>query len=992
MRTISADNDAILRGGARQIGYRLQVRDAGGTMRDLTTYPGVDLVEDVGWSEDLDSPGITWEATLTREQASISLAPLMQASPLNRAFDPANPYAALLQVGREIRVDYAMQAEDDPRPKTYVNAFRGYIDVVDSGGSDNVKLSGRGLEARIMNAFIKRERVYAFAQGANADRGCYIWTPNTVWASGDRLIPTDSKRNGHFYRVTTGGTGGATEPTWPTGGASTVADGGATFTESGATSTSVGTPVETVMQQILDDNLGAGVVTLWCPVSPGWDVQWFLVARQSTFDELKLLADQIGWFFRYMDNAGTPALKFFDPLRTTTTSLRSFYPTEVDDYKRLSTDWKGIRNVIRVVYSDSQDLDPAGNPKRKSIEVSDSASITKYSELFAEIAEASNSNIDSASEATVLATGVLSDLSEPEADMEVPLLSFFAFVELADLYTFTADGVHFDGDQKLAVVSYSHRLSASDQSTTIRVRGKPASNGKKGWFERMSDSIGTEQHQLTAAENTSPITLVADASPVGGARFDFGWDSAKAPKDVSFELHLSTSTGFTPSAATLVATGKERSREVGNLDSSQTYFARVVPVTWNAQKPIRGSPTEEVSFRPGVAIAGQVSQDVNWGRLPLNGGFETQFASALPPDWWEVRPSFVWGTNLYLQSDADGKSGGTYLVAKTLSSIDSGGLYSAFFPVEAGEPYTITLWKKCVGGSGNNLFLTAHFRDYAKVFISNSDTVLSLADDVGTWVKIQINGTAPANAKFGRVGFALAPGASGREVHLDSVVFEQPRADDIEIGGSLTQHGAVFLNDASDIHRLQQWKPASGSDKDIALIVESASGSDSPRFGFGIQKSGASWFANANGSYLFSYRQGTASALPLYIGAFDTAVVAGSQYIDPATASIICEPNTGKVSVPRSLAVDLGDSSASPGDATLNFSAGQSAIALGASAAVITSDKCDATSIVHITPLDLDATLVRWKVAATGGSFTVTGNAAATAPWRFNWQIFRKAN
>ncbi len=89
-------------------------------------------------------------------------------------------------------------------------------------------------------------------------------------------------------------------------------------------------------------------------------------------------------------------------------------------------------------------------------------------------------------------------------------------------------------------------------------------------------------------------------------------------------------------------------------------------------------------------------------------------------------------------------------------------------------------------------------------------------------------------------------------------------------------------------------------------------------------------------------------------------------------------------------AQDLGDSTAAPGDAVVNNTAGSSAVALGASAAVITSSFCAAGDLIMITPLDLDVTLINWKAVAGAGSFTVTGNANATADWKFQWQILKK--
>lgn len=788
MRTISADNDAILRGGAHSFAFRLSVKDAGGTFRDLTTYPHLDMVEDLAWGEDLDSPGVTWSASITREQELVSTAPFMEDSPLNRAFDPANTYAALIQVGRRMKVEYSLQAEGDPRARSWALAFEGYIDTVDSAGGDTVKLSGRGLEAAIVNAFIERERVYAYAQGAYATKGAYIWTPSTVWVLGDLILPTDSKTNGHFYRVTTAGTGAATEPAYPTGGGSTVACGTAVFTESGATSTSVGTDVEVVIQQILDDNLGAGAVTLWCPVSPGWEIVWFLVSRQSTFTEIKALADQIGWGLRFMDNAGTPELKLFDPNRATTTSLRSFGPADVDELKSLKVEWQGIRNAIRVIYSDSQDLDAGGNPKRKMIERTDSASIAKYGRLFAEIAEGSNSNIDSATESQALADAVLSDLSEPTADMQAILAVFFAFVEITDLYTLTADGVHFSANQKLAVSSYQHHAGAGDIDTTIRLRGKPASNGKKGWFELFSDAVGGESHQITALENTFPIFLTVDDASVGGGRIEFDWHGAKSPKDAHFELHLSTSAGFTPSSSTLAAVGKERFFEVGNLNPEEAYYAQVLPIIWNGQKPVRGQASEEVTFFPGRAKATHLTPQVVWSRLPLNGGFETLFDPAKPPDFWFTSGTPVnadWDGVQVTLGTSGGIEGAHYVKLKTNNAGPSNpAIFSGEFSVNELGVYSGSCYRKTVGGAGANVTWGILYYDDAHSLISGNVETIDLGSSVGTWVQSQLPAAlAPSGARFGRMFMQVAVGASGREIHLDSMEFDTLERWHI-IGGS----------------------------------------------------------------------------------------------------------------------------------------------------------------------------------------------------------------
>jgi hypothetical protein len=82
------------------------------------------------------------------------------------------------------------------------------------------------------------------------------------------------------------------------------------------------------------------------------------------------------------------------------------------------------------------------------------------------------------------------------------------------------------------------------------------------------------------------------------------------------------------------------------------------------------------------------------------------------------------------------------------------------------------------------------------------------------------------------------------------------------------------------------------------------------------------------------------------------------------------------------------DNSGSPGNCTANTPTGKAAIAAAASSITVTCSACRAGSIVSITPLDLDATLTSYKVAASNGSFVVTGNAAATAAWKFSFVIF----
>lgn len=93
------------------------------------------------------------------------------------------------------------------------------------------------------------------------------------------------------------------------------------------------------------------------------------------------------------------------------------------------------------------------------------------------------------------------------------------------------------------------------------------------------------------------------------------------------------------------------------------------------------------------------------------------------------------------------------------------------------------------------------------------------------------------------------------------------------------------------------------------------------------------------------------------------------------------------------LHVNVGDSSGTPGNATINAPSGKSAVAAAANTIVVTNSTITASSKVFISPLDADTAVVKWKVVVATGSFTLTTyNAAgaltaAAAAWKFDWFV-----
>ncbi len=230
-----------------------------------------------------------------------------------------------------------------------------------------------------------------------------------------------------------------------------------------------GVAVETVMQDILTawpSGIGA-VPTLDVPVSPAWLLHAYAQDRVKVLEALLALAQQIGWDVRYrFDVADVCQLMLWEPDRTKVVSDAVIGPTQYTDVTLLELAIADIRNVVSVPYVKS-----TGEVDVESAQ--DVGSIARYGRRWMEIAEGASSNIDTSAEALAFAVACAHDLSNPIAEQDVTLLLFWP-AQFADLYTFTANGMHYDVDQQLAVVSVRHEFSNGQGVTTLKCRGTVA--------------------------------------------------------------------------------------------------------------------------------------------------------------------------------------------------------------------------------------------------------------------------------------------------------------------------------------------------------------------------------------------------------------------------------------------------------------------------------------------------------------------------------------
>jgi hypothetical protein len=774
VRTITAAQQAVLDGAARADHVRVQIKDSGGTYRDLTTYGGCNFVDAVSLKQSQDEPMASAEITLLREIDGYSLAPLMSASPLNRALAYPGSYAPLIALHREIKVECAVVPADvTPESGDWMLVFRGRVQEID-WGEEQIKLSCLDVLNLLRNAFIREEKVYGFGEVGGLAVPMRIWQPSTAYALDEYVLPTEANRNGKFYKVTTAGTSGTTEPTWPASG--TVSDNSVVHTFQAATTTS-GVAVEKIIQALVTDSGSAVVVNV--PSSPSWNLTPYIQKREPTLDAISTLAQQIGWDFRAWFVTSDFTFQFFAPDRSASVAVHSFGPSDYESIPTLHQDLASVANHWRVWYSDKADLDPQGNPKRKKIEVSDSTSITAYGRRFAEIAESSTSQIDTSTEATTLANAALSDTKDVYINQAVELIGGFPWAELGDYYEFTANGRHYDSAQNLAAYAIEHSWEEGSMRTRLLCRGKP-SLGVASWAKvQVHPEVEPPRKEQLFESATGPQLTVVEV--VGGVQMRVTGNPDKSALGQYYEFHLSQSSGFTPSSSTLRSKGTETRFTATNLTPGDTYYGKFVPYTLDNGKVVRAQPSAETSFVAGRAVAGHLSSEADYSRLPLNGGFETQANPSAAPDHWEVL-SGAWGTNFSLVADSDGVSSGSCLLA----TVSSGTVEIATepfpilgIPASASTPwYRFTAWAKRVAGTSGSSSLKFFLDTFTYDMSSgaNNELVSLSGSWSGNWTEYGDGRVfASLGDRYARIRIRLEGSGETATARIDNVLLERLR-------------------------------------------------------------------------------------------------------------------------------------------------------------------------------------------------------------------------
>lgn len=303
-------------------------------------------------------------------------------------------------------------------------------------------------------------------------------------------------------------------------------------------------PVQTVMQEIIDDNVLVDPPQIYIPMSitPDRDVKAYHTEWQSVWDALQDLAAQTALWLGYKYDPGTGSfrLTLIDPPRNKNTP--DFQLSWTDDFylHELDITDRNVRNVVVVEFRRDED------GQRVRVTKTDATSIAEFGRRAMQIEEGSTSIIKTTAAAERFAEAAIADLSDLTSTVRIdmplfPAMDVFAGLEVTDPQVMSAPrfyGVEsvrhvldFDGGRFRTSVVCSGRVIGAHKRWLL-MQARPGSTG---------DPTGNDYPVRT---NTVLTVAASDAPEEVKRRADIVCDGIDDHLDIQAAIDRATNTGI----------------------------------------------------------------------------------------------------------------------------------------------------------------------------------------------------------------------------------------------------------------------------------------------------------------------------------------------------------------------------------------------------------------------------------------------------------------
>jgi hypothetical protein len=262
-------------------------------------------------------------------------------------------------------------------------------------------------------------------------------------------------------------------------------------------------PLADRIQAKLDDWLvkpAATPPTVVVEGSPAWVVRESKQPQSRLLEAIASDADQIGWDLRYDWTPADPyALVLREPRRDVVDPDTTWTPE--DDYTAVPVarfDEDGIRNRIRGVGRDV-------NGVLFSRTANNVPSQDEFGYQFMQMGGDPLANVNTAAEMDRMLDGAVADTGLPPFlhSYKLPLCPY---VMLGDYYAFSANGVHYDTEQRGSVERIRHWGNLIEGWTQIDLSGKPRSAYLR-WLTKSDERVMPELLSYSLAQASDLATL-----------------------------------------------------------------------------------------------------------------------------------------------------------------------------------------------------------------------------------------------------------------------------------------------------------------------------------------------------------------------------------------------------------------------------------------------------------------------------------------------------
>lgn len=302
-----------------------------------------------------------------------------------------------------------------------------------------------------------------------------------------------------------------------------------------------GTPVEHVMQEVLDDN-GLSDVILYCPEPTGFMVETYSaenVQYKTVWDVLQALATAYGFFLGDLWDPITESMRLtlLVPPRDKDINTADFVLNYRSDFLREEREIRdtAVRNVIIGHY-----WDKAANEKRTII-VKDDSSIGQFGRRAMEVSEEATSLIQTETEMLTFLHAILSDLKDQQGT------SYLSMPFFPEIGLFSGLVIHHPSmsstDDFMGVESYRHSLNFESREYRTEIVGSGRiRGGQQRWLKSETKPGSPGNPSAPPTSNVPPpnvewghCSFITDVSlswePVQGAtayeiRTDSNWGYA----------------------------------------------------------------------------------------------------------------------------------------------------------------------------------------------------------------------------------------------------------------------------------------------------------------------------------------------------------------------------------------------------------------------------------------------------------------------------------